>query len=81
MGELPTSSYKLRHDRLFTELKERRRSYVPAAMDDFYRFINQVVDIRASDKNELVEISDRPDNALNVRIRKINKNGRQGVGG
>ncbi|MDR3711755.1 MAG: BamA/TamA family outer membrane protein [Puia sp.] len=74
LRRLPAASYALRHDQLSKELKERR-DRVPAAMDEFYCFINRIVDIRASDKNELVEISDRPDNALNVRIRKINKDG------
>jgi hypothetical protein len=74
LKRLPESSYKLRHDVLFKQLKERRGN-IPAAMAYYYKFVNQIVDIHATNKNELVNIKDIPGNGLNVTINKINKSG------
>ncbi|SDD26072.1 Surface antigen [Mucilaginibacter pineti] len=74
LRRLPTSSYKLRHDVLFKQLKERRDN-IPAAMDYYYKFANEIIDIYTSNKNELVNIKDIPNNGLNITINKINKNG------
>ena len=45
-------------------------------MDEYYRFSQKVVDILASDKNELVEIKDAENGGLRIRMRKINKDGK-----
>lgn len=74
LKRLPSSAYKLRHDVLFEKLKQRRDA-IPAAMDTYYRFINNIVDIRLSNKHEWVEIKDESPNALKVTVRKINKEG------
>ncbi|MCW3116460.1 MAG: surface antigen precursor [Chitinophagaceae bacterium] len=74
LQRLPVAAYNLRHDELLEKLKQRRNN-IPAAMDGYYRFINRIVDIHTSDKNELVEINDAPGNALAVTIRRINKEG------
>ncbi|MFT3827557.1 MAG: BamA/TamA family outer membrane protein [Chitinophagaceae bacterium] len=74
LRRLPASSYNLRHDLLFQQLKERRGN-MPAAMDKFYHFIYQKADIRLSDKNELVEIIDGDSSSLRVIVKKINKDG------
>lgn len=74
LRRLPEAVYKLRHDELLAKLKERRNN-IPAAMDNYYRFINRLVDIRTSNKNELVNISDAPDGGMLVLIRKIKKSG------
>jgi len=71
---LPKEVYKLRHDELFAKLKERRNN-IPKAMDEYYKFINRIVDIRTSDKNEMVSITDGPDKGMLVLIRKIKKDG------
>ncbi|SEN93799.1 Calcineurin-like phosphoesterase [Mucilaginibacter gossypiicola] len=74
LRRLPESSYKLRHDVLLKQLKERRAN-IPAEMEYYYKFINKIVDIHASNKNELVTVKDEPNGSLNVVINKINKNG------
>jgi hypothetical protein len=74
LRRLPESSYKLRHDVLLKQLKERRAN-IPAEMEYYYKFINKIVDIHTSNKNELVTVKDEPNGSLNVVINKINKNG------
>ena len=75
LKRLPQSSYDLRHDVLYKNLKSRR-DRVPAAMDQYYRFIQKIADIQTSDKNELVQITDAADGGMNIRISKINKDGK-----
>jgi hypothetical protein len=75
LRRMPVEAYKIRHDKLFAELKQRRDN-IPKAMDEYYRFINRLVDIRTSNKNEQVTISDAPDNGMRVFIRKISKEGK-----
>lgn len=74
LRRLPASSYKLRHDVLLQQLKERRAN-IPAAMDYYYKFVNEIVDIHTSNKDELVNIKDIPNKGLNVTINKISKSG------
>jgi hypothetical protein len=74
LKRLPEASYKFRHTELLTILKKRRDN-IPAAMSAYYKFINRIVDIRATDKSELVTIADGPDNAMRITIDKLNKNG------
>ncbi|WP_295718701.1 metallophosphoesterase [Mucilaginibacter sp.] len=75
LKRLPASSYKLRHDQLFKQLKERRAN-IPAAMEEFYKITNKIVEIHTSRKNELLNIKDIPGNGLNIVINKINNNGK-----
>lgn len=74
LKRLPASSYAIRHDSLFAELKNRRDA-IPAAMETYYRFINNIVDIKLSDKHEWVEVKDDNNKGLKVTVRKINKEG------
>lgn len=74
---LPVSAYQIRGKEILEKLKDRR-SNIPAAMDEYFRFINRIVDIRASDRNELVEVMDGPDSAMRIVMSKLNKNGGQG---
>ena len=74
LRRLPKEVYGMRHDELLNKLKARRAA-IPAAMDKYYRFIYKTVDIRNSDKNELVTISDAPKGGLHVLIQKIKKDG------
>lgn len=71
---LPQSSYEIRHLELLHDLKERRDS-IPTEMEKYYSFINSIVDIRLSNKNEWVSIEDTPDRGTRVLVRKINKEG------
>ncbi|KAA8483409.1 calcineurin-like phosphoesterase family protein [Arcticibacter tournemirensis] len=73
LRRLPPETYTLRHNRLLTQLKDRRKA-IPAAMDEYYRFINKIVDIRASDKNENAVLSDTPE-GVRLTLRKKNKDG------
>ncbi|GAB2836711.1 BamA/TamA family outer membrane protein [Ferruginibacter profundus] len=61
--------------KIVSQLKERRNN-IPAAMSKYYHFINKIVDIQTSDKNELVSITDAPGNGLEIVINKINKEGK-----
>jgi hypothetical protein len=74
LKRLPAETYKMRHTELLNILKARRNN-IPAAMAEYYRFIYRVVDIRASDKTELITIADAPDNGLHITINKTNKEG------
>jgi hypothetical protein len=71
---LPAESYKLRHDVLLAELKQRRED-MPRAMEYYFKFINKIADIKLSDKNEWVNIRDAAGGAMRVTVRKINKIG------
>ncbi|MEP7371982.1 MAG: BamA/TamA family outer membrane protein [Chitinophagaceae bacterium] len=75
LKRLPQSSYDLRHDVLYKKLQSRR-DRIPAAMDQYYQFIQKVVDIQTSDKNEWVQIRDAPGGGMNIRISKISKDGK-----
>jgi hypothetical protein len=73
LRRLPPEIYRIRHDELFRKLKERRNN-IPAAMSEYYHFINRIVDVRASDKNERITITDA-DKGLRVVIDKLDKDG------
>ena len=72
LQRLPKESYSIRHGELLNKLKVRR-SNLPKAMSRYYYFLNRIVDIQTSNKNELVELSDGPDKSLTVKIFKISK--------
>lgn len=74
LKRLPKEIYSIRHDELLKKLKQRRDN-MPAAMGDYYRFIYRIVDIRTSDKNEQVTITNTPDKSMRVVISKLDKNG------
>ncbi|WP_158288344.1 BamA/TamA family outer membrane protein [Mucilaginibacter psychrotolerans] len=77
LRKMPVEAYNVRHDKLLAELKQRRDA-IPKAMEEYYYFINRLVDIRTSDKNEQVTITDAPDNGMRVLIQKITKEGKLG---
>jgi hypothetical protein len=74
LKKLPEPGYTLRHDQLLAQLKERRAK-LPEMMHKYYRFINRIVDVQASNKNEQVTITDAPGKALKVNIHKKAKDG------
>jgi len=74
LRRLPPEIYKLRHDQLLTKLKQRR-DHIPAAMDSYYRFINETVDLHLSNQNEQVLISDGTNKGTHVVINSLDKNG------
>ncbi|RYY37533.1 MAG: hypothetical protein EOP46_02325 [Sphingobacteriaceae bacterium] len=75
LKRLPAEVYPIRHDELLRKLKQRRDN-IPAAMAEYYRFMNKIVDIRTSDKNELVEISSDTARSIKIVITKLNKEGK-----
>jgi hypothetical protein len=74
LKRLPVETYRYRHNELLTKLKKRRDD-LPAAMIEYFKFYNRIVDIRATDKDEQVSISDAPDKAMRIIIEKISKSG------
>jgi hypothetical protein len=76
LKRLPIENYKFRHDELFAKLKKRRDN-IPAAMSQYYKFVYRIVDIRTTDKDEQVTISDAPDNAMRITINKLGKSGQE----
>jgi len=75
LKRLPASVYNLRHDYFYTTLKQRRDG-LPKEMDQLYTFLNKIVDIQTSDKNEFVNITDAPNGDLTININKLSKNGK-----
>src|SRR5699024_5921694 len=51
LRRLPESSYDLRGEQLLADLKQRR-DLIPEKMDEHFRFVNSIVDIRLSNKHE-----------------------------
>jgi hypothetical protein len=75
LKRLPPEVYVMKHDELLQKMKTRRAA-LPKAMENYYRFLNRIVDIQISDKNELIEIKDAPNNGLSVTIHKLSKKGK-----
>jgi hypothetical protein len=74
LKRLPAPAYNIRHNELLAKLKQRRDA-IPAAMAEYYKFANKIVDVRTTDKNELVEVTNDTAKALKMVIRKIDKDG------
>jgi len=74
LRRMPPEIYRMRHDELLKKLKERRDN-MPAAMDEYYRFANRIVDIRLSNRNEHVEIGDAIGGGMKIFVNKISKKG------
>jgi hypothetical protein len=72
--KLPASAYRIRGEQLVAQMKERRNN-IPRAMEEFYRFINRKLDIEATDKNELFEITGTKEKGLKITARKLNAAG------
>ncbi|MXV16798.1 polyphosphate kinase 1 [Hufsiella ginkgonis] len=74
IARLPASTTPERRKDLLNKLIARR-ARIPGAMEDYYRLVNKVVDIRASDKNERLTITDAGDGGVTVAIHKLSKEG------
>jgi len=77
IGQLPESSRRLRQGVLFTVLKSRRDN-LPKVMEQYYKFLYEIVDIRNSNQPEWIGINDAPDNALRITISRITDLGEKG---
>ncbi|MBB6500714.1 BamA/TamA family outer membrane protein [Pedobacter cryoconitis] len=73
LRKLPEPAYSMRHDQFLAQLKERRAK-LPEMMDQYYHFLNKIIDIQASDKGELIEISDASGGGLTIDIHQLSKN-------
>jgi hypothetical protein len=74
LKRLPAEAYKLRHDEFLKVLKDRRDN-MPKAMEGYYHFLNRIVDVKLTDKHELVEIKDAPNKGIEVNVHKLSKDG------
>jgi len=75
LRRLPPEIYRMRHEELLKKLEERRDN-MPAAMDEYYRFANRIVDIRLSNKNEQVEIRDVASGGMRITAIRLSKKGK-----
>ena len=76
LKRLPQSAYDIRHEKLASALKHRRDN-IPAAMKEYFRFMNRIAEVKLSNKNELVQVSDSSDKLV-VRVNKLKKDGEPG---
>jgi hypothetical protein len=72
LQRLPASAKAIRYDKLLLDLKSRR-NHMQKAMSDYYLFLSKIVDIKTSDKNELIKIEGIGHDSLAVNIYKISK--------
>lgn len=71
---IPAAALALRKEELLDKLKQRRANLLPA-MTRYYNFIQKISDIELTDKNELVELTDATNGDVQLKIRKISKEG------
>lgn len=76
LKKLPAAAYKNRHKELFDALKQRRDN-IPQAMEEYYRFIQRIAELRLSDKAEWVDISQQHGDSISVAIYKVGKKGKR----
>lgn len=72
LKQLPAEAYNLRHDE-FMKILKGRRDNLPKAMSEYYNFLNKIVDIKGTDKHELVAITDAPGNGITIEMHKLSK--------
>ncbi|RFZ84247.1 hypothetical protein DYU05_01045 [Mucilaginibacter terrenus] len=70
LRRLPQAIYKLSHDRLLKEMKQRRATLLEAS-EKYYTFLSKKVDVKATDISELFVIKDTLDNKLLIRVNKL----------
>jgi hypothetical protein len=76
LKRLPQTDYDLRHKELAATLKQRRDN-LPAAMKEYFKFMNRIAELKLSDKNELVQLADSA-GRLTVKVNKLRKDGEPG---
>lgn len=67
LRKLPEPIYQVRHDELLRILKERR-GHLEKAMEEYYHFFNRIVDIKLTDKKEVVEITEGENGGTQVTV-------------
>ena len=61
-------------DKIINTLKERRK-YLAAEVMEYYRFLAEIVNVTASDKTELFDITRNDDGSVLLQVYKISKEG------
>ncbi|MBD1392988.1 BamA/TamA family outer membrane protein [Mucilaginibacter glaciei] len=74
LRRLPREAYAIRHAELLKALKERRE-HLPEVIDKYYKFLYHIVDLRATNKNELFTFDDAPNQGLKLTITNLSKEG------
>jgi hypothetical protein len=72
LKRLPPEDYKLRHQELLMKFKQRRDD-IPRVMETFYRFVNRLADIRLSNGDEDIAISDGADQGMHITVTRHTK--------
>ena len=76
LAKQPPEIKNISADKIISILKERRK-YLANDVMEYYRFIAEIVDVYASDKAELFEITRNDDGSVLLQISAINKDGEQ----
>ncbi|MEO5563121.1 MAG: BamA/TamA family outer membrane protein [Chitinophagaceae bacterium] len=74
MAQQPPEVRHLSTNKLASTLKERRK-YFAAEVMEYYRFLSEKVNVTASDKNELFDITRNDDGSILLKVQKISKEG------
>ena len=72
LKKLPDNVYEATQVKFSTQLQKRRQDLL-RAVPLYYRFLNKVIDITASDKSEFVSIKDTSVGKLKISLHKISK--------
>ena len=73
LQKLPQSVYTIRHEELLGKLKSQR-DHLHIESDKFFRFLNNVVEVKMSDNNENFHLVSDND-TLQLKINKVTKKG------
>jgi hypothetical protein len=76
LDQQPPEIKPINAPKIIQTLKERR-NYLAAEVMDYYRFLAEIVDVTASDKKELFDITINDDGSLLLQVYKITKEGEQ----
>lgn len=71
LKRLPQGSYEIRHHQLLANMKSQR-DHLLEESEKFYRFINKVVEVKASDKDEQFLLTAEGEN-LKLEVFRVNK--------
>ena len=74
LEQQPPEIRNIHADKIISTLKERRK-YLADDIMDYYHFLAEIVDITASDKTELFDITRNDDGSVLLQVYKINKEG------
>lgn len=77
LKQMPAEVYQASHTELFYKLQKRRQELLRAA-PMYYNFLNKVIDISTSDKNEQVVIHDTLNGKLSINIYRATKDNETG---